>query len=56
MTNKKGLINGKVIIDGSIPIEKLDLDNYSTDEAKPKSLVTVEFLMQEIEKLKNTNK
>lgn len=56
MTNKKGLINGKVIIDGSIPIEKLDLDKHSTDEVNPKSLVTVEFLMQEIEKLKNINK
>ena len=56
MTDKKGLINGKVIIDGSTPIEKLDLDNYSTDKANPKSLVTVEFLMQEIEKLKKINK
>lgn len=42
---EKGIINGKVIQDKTIPVDKIDLKDYIPDLDDPKALMTVEAVI-----------
>ena len=52
-TNKTGIVHGKVLEDSSVKIKKLDTSDYTPIPENPKDLVTIEYLTQIIQKIKN---
>lgn len=51
--NKGGIVHGKVLEDKSVKVKKLDTSDYIPSQENPKDLVTVEYLNNLIQKIKD---